>query len=92
MKADSRDSITVKIRNRQRTVYQGEVKAVTSENEKGVFDVLPQHANFISIIKNNIILHHSKRKKQKIPIKLAILKVWENQISIYLDILSPLST
>ncbi len=92
MSEDSRKTILVKIRNRQRSVFQGEVNAVTSENESGVFDVLPQHANFISIIKNKIIIRGLGNKKQEIQIESAILKVWSNQVSIYLDILSPISS
>lgn len=92
MKEPSRKSIAVKVRNREKTIFEGEVKAVSSENDKGVFDVLPRHANFISIIKNRIVLHGQRREKRKIQIKSGILKVWENQVSIYLDILSPIAS
>lgn len=92
MKQNQRHLLAVKIRNRQKIVFQGLVKAITSENNRGVFDVLPQHANFISIIKNKIILHQQSNRKQEILIKSAILKVWNNEAHIYLDILSPISS
>lgn len=87
----AQNQISVKIRNREKVLFQGSVKSVSSENERGVFDVLPQHANFISIIKKKIVLHKPEKTKQEIEIETGILKVWENQISIYLDILSPLT-
>lgn len=81
-----KDTISVIIRNRKGIVLEEEVKAVTSFNEKGVFDVLPEHANFISIIKDNLTIHKKGGEKKEIKINQGILKVYENEINIYLDI------
>lgn len=81
----------VKIQNRQKVIFEGEALALTADNEAGPFDVLSRHANFVSIIKNFLVLHRSDKKFEKIEIKSGILRVWNNQASVFLDISSPLS-
>lgn len=80
------DSITVTIKNRKGILVQEEVKAVSSFNDKGIFDVLPEHANFISIIKNYIILYKKDGSKNEMKISKGVLRVYENEVKIYLDI------
>lgn len=74
------------ISSREGTVFQGQVQSITSYNEKGKFDVLAEHANFISLIKDSIILIDLKGKKQEIKINNALLKVHQNIVKIYLGI------
>ena len=38
------------VKSREGILYQGEVESMTSFNEKGEFDILSRHANFISLI------------------------------------------
>ncbi len=78
--------ISLTIRNRSVIVYRGPVKAVTSLNSKGRFDVLPEHANFISIITNYIIIHKPDGTEQEIKISRGVLKVDGNAVSIYLGV------
>ena len=76
------DSITVTIKNRKGVLVQEEVKAVSSINDKGIFDILPEHANFISIIKDNITLHKKDGSKNEMKISKGVLRVYQNQIHI----------
>jgi len=43
--------------------FEGEAESVSSENQLGKFDVLPQHANFISLIFNEVIIVTPKKEK-----------------------------
>lgn len=81
-----RDSIRVIVRNRQEIIVNEEVKAITSFNERGVFDVLPEHSSFISIIKDSLTIHHKNNEKKEMKINQGILKVYENEIHIFLDV------
>ena len=78
--------LSVIIRNPEKLVFEGKVKAVTAYNTKGIFDVLPYHANFISIINDVIILHAIDGKEQKIPLQKGVIRVFEDTVSIYLGI------
>lgn len=80
--------IPVLIQNRDGIIIQEEVKAVTSLNHKGIFDVLPLHENFISLIKGYIILHRKNGETNELKITEGVLEVEDNKITIFLEIFS----
>lgn len=80
------NNITISIRNKQGLVFKGRVKAVSSYNEKGLFDILPEHENFISLIKDKIVIHKNDNQKEEIKIDSGVLRVYENNVSIYVGI------
>lgn len=84
-------TLSVTIKNREKILLQTTAKAVSSWNEKGVFDILPEHAHFISIIKQHITIHPVDAEKHHMPIDTGLLCVWDNTVSVYLDITSPLT-
>lgn len=78
--------ISVTIYGLESIVYQGKVKALTSVNEKGKFDILPLHSNFISIVKDSLILHERQGTKKEFKLQRGVLKLANNQISIFLGL------
>ncbi len=78
--------ILLKIQTKEGVSFNDKVKAVTSFNEKGVFDVLPQHENFISVIKDKIIIHTKDGIDKEMKIDSGVLKVQENEAHIFLGI------
>lgn len=78
--------ITIKVRDTQAIIYEGEVERISSFNEMGPFDVYPTHANFISIIQKELILYHNKVKVKELKIEQAVLKVKQDIAHIFLGI------
>lgn len=74
------------VKNKEGVVLEGEYKAVSCFNEKGIFDVLPLHENFISIIKNKIIIHERNGSLNEVNIDKGVLKVTDNKVDIYLGL------
>jgi len=80
------DTLYVTIRSPEKIVYQGEVKALSSINEKGPFDILGSHGNFISFVRKSITLHEKSGEKKEMKIDSGVLKVQENKVDIFLGI------
>lgn len=78
--------LQVYIRSRKRDYYKGPAHSVTSKNDKGVFDILPYHANFITLIKDLIVIDQDKKSQNKIEIKSGVLSVASNRVDVYLDL------
>lgn len=76
-------SLALYIRDPERLVYKGIVENITAINSKGVFDILGVHENFITIIKDKIIIR-SKVETHEFPIVQGILKVEENVVHIFI--------
>lgn len=79
--------LDVSIRNRSKILFEGKVQSLTSYNEVGEFDILPQHANFITLIKKAIIIDKGSPGEKKFEVKSGgLMNVEQEQIDIYLGI------
>lgn len=69
----------------QKESFQGKVKAISSKNRLGNFDILPGHANFISLIFSTLTIH-SLDRKINYQFKRGVLEVSENKVKIFLGL------
>lgn len=81
----------LKVVSRGGIIYEGKVKSITSHNEMGVFDVLAQHANFISLISKGLVIRDTNNIAKEIKFDNALIKVVTNDVEIYVGVegLSP---
>jgi F0F1-type ATP synthase epsilon subunit len=82
----NKKTIKLTIRDTQSIVFEGEVDRISSFNEVGRFDIYPMHANFISIIRQEITLYQDKRLIKSIKIEQAVLKIKQDVANIFLGI------
>ncbi len=78
--------LTVSIKSKDKTIFSGGVHTVTSKNERGVFDILTFHANFISLITNYIILDKGLPSEKRFEIEKGVLYVLSNKVDVYVGI------
>ncbi|MDO8270040.1 MAG: hypothetical protein Q7T54_05235 [Candidatus Levybacteria bacterium] len=76
----------VKIRDTDSTVFEGEVERISSYNEMGPFDIYPMHANFISILRQELVLYNKKEKVKELKFEQAVLKVKQDKAQIFLGV------
>lgn len=74
------------IKSREGIIFSGKVESVTSYNKKGKFDILPTHANFISLIFDKITVRTSSGETKEIAIKNALLRVRQDVVEVYVGI------
>ena len=78
-------NLWVQARSREETQFEGEAKSVSTVNDKGILDILPSHENFISIVKDHLIIAVQDGKSVKIDLSgPAVVRVVENRVYIYL--------
>ncbi|MCL4367556.1 hypothetical protein M1563_05320 [Patescibacteria group bacterium] len=79
--------LKVKIVTPKATIFQGDADSVSSTNSSGKFDILPEHANFVTLINNHpITLCLANQQTKSFTFPLAIIYTHNNQIDIYTDI------
>lgn len=78
-------NLTVVIRNKDKLLYQGNPFAVTFVNDRGNFDVLPGHENFISLIKEKVTIHQTKKENQEIQIDNGIARIHKDKVYVYVN-------
>lgn len=85
-------SLKVLLRNREEVLYEGPARSVSSLNVLGPFDVLPGHINFVSLLKDGVIVRPRGGGGEERHFEIdgpAVLLVSRNQVSIFLGIAKP---
>ena len=80
--------LSITIKDSEKTIFDGFARAVSSVSNKGKFDVLPYHANFIALIQEQITIYDldPNKKPQIIPIEEGVIKVKDNEIKVILGV------
>lgn len=78
--------LRVMVRNREKVIYDGTAWAVSSVNNRGIFDILPEHINFITMIKDSLTIHKPDRTVQEYKIRTGLMRVSRNTIEIYVGL------
>lgn len=78
--------LTVSVRTREKVLFEGTASTVTSFNLRGRFDILPYHANFITLISKYVIIDTEKETERQFDIDKGILYAMSNKVSIYVGI------
>lgn len=79
--------LQVKIISPKETLFEGQALSVSSKNTAGKFDILPEHANFITVVKDEpIIIRQPNKEDATFKFSFAIIYNNNNQVKIYTDI------
>lgn len=76
----------VRILSPTQTLYDGNATSLTATNKIGVFDVLPGHANFFSLLTQCSVVVNSGFQNLTFPVTKGILKVTHNNLTLFVDI------
>ncbi|BBA17468.1 F0F1 ATP synthase subunit epsilon [Blattabacterium cuenoti] len=74
----------IKILNFHKILYQGDIISITAPGIQGYFQILKNHAPFISILMNGSLKLELKNIKKEIKIESGILQVKKNMIIVIL--------
>lgn len=75
--------LQVDLRDQTGLVFSGSVKALSSQNSAGSFDILPLHAHFITIVQDEIRLTTMAGAIQKFAIKQGVLRCFDNKVEVF---------
>lgn len=77
-------TLHIRIISPQKLLLDTEAQSVSSKNSQGPFDILPQHANFITLVEDSpIIVRLTNSKPLVFKFPLAIITNMSNKINIY---------
>lgn len=66
--------------------FEGEAKAIASKNQLGKFSVLPQHANFVTLLFDELVIFGKKGEKKVFSFQRGVMEVRENKVTIFLGL------
>ena len=96
---DTNRIIHIIIKDKNGIILEDDVHALSSYNEIGIFDVLPLHTNFISLVREKLTLHKEggnraagpsgPEARRDMEIGFGLVKVFQNNVHIYLGLPNP---
>ncbi len=75
--------LTVRIQSPEGLIWEGKAESLTSKNSRGVFDILPYHARFITVIEDSPIVINLGKEEKRFSAKVSVLSVDNDTISIF---------
>lgn len=77
-------TLHVRIISPQELILDTDADSVSSKNLQGSFDILAQHANFITMVENSPLIIRSKNQKPKtFNFPMAIIMAADNRVNIF---------
>lgn len=77
-------TLHIRILSPQQLILDTQADSISSKNLQGNFDILAQHANFITVVENSPITIRLKGQKPLIfKFPIAIILATENTVNIY---------
>jgi F0F1-type ATP synthase epsilon subunit len=81
----SQTTLTVMIMTPEKVLFTGEATSVSSINDTGPFDILAGHSNFISLIKDSLIVRLEKGE-YKTHLSHGVLRVFQGDVKVFLGL------
>lgn len=82
----SKPLIDATLKTKEKALFDNMVYTVTSVNESGVFDILPFHTNFITLISKYVIFDRGLSSERKFDLEKGVLYVMSNKVDVYIGI------
>ncbi len=79
-------NLKVNIRSRKEVMFDNFAYSITSVNKNGFFDILPFHANMVSLIEGTVVVDKGLPTEKSIKVDKGILTVLADNVKIYLGI------
>lgn len=78
--------LSVKIQSGEEVIWQGAAASVSSVNSQGPFDILPLHANFITIVKDQPIRVVIGSGMKDYSFHDCVIYARKNQVTVYANL------
>lgn len=69
------EKLKVVVRNKTKVFLQTDCSSVSMESEVGPFDVLPEHANMVAVIKGEVLARPMSGKEWKVVCTKGVVRV-----------------
>ena len=76
----------VKISTPNELLFEGEASSVSSVNSQGNFDILPLHADFVTLVQGEPIRVKIDSQEKQFSFKTAVIHVDKGAVRIYGDV------
>lgn len=78
-------ALRVFITSRKERIFDGTCHTLTSHNEIGEFDILEQHAHFITLIDKYVVMDKGTVNELKIDLERGVIKCFGDKVDVFVS-------
>jgi F0F1-type ATP synthase epsilon subunit len=83
---DESKLLHIKIYAPYKVYYDSIAYSISATNDKGLFDILPKHHNFITLLNKGEIIVRNDKGEETFSIERGIMHVKESRVIVFLDV------
>ena len=76
----------LRVHSKDGVLFDDDVMAISSFNDEGPFDVLPEHAHFISIVLKEATIYKNETAQEHLTFGKGVLKIKDNKGDIFIGL------
>jgi len=70
---------------KKQLVFSGYARSFSSSDEKGRYDILPGHENFVTVARGSAVIFDESGKRLEFTLGSAVVEVSENIVKVFVD-------
>lgn len=78
--------LSVEVFSPKEVLWEGEAQSVSSVNSQGPFDLLPEHAHFISLVVKQPITVVTNTETKTFSFETAVVRLLDDKVTIFAEI------
>ena len=79
-------TLKVYVRSKKQTIFEGNAKSISSQNDGGFFDILPMHTNYVTLVKNFVLVDKGLSSEKHIKLDSGIITVVADTVKVFVGI------
>lgn len=84
--ANNVELLEVRVYTPEGIAWEGKARSISSVNSQGPFDLLPEHAHFVSLIENQpIVVVTDSGEEKTFLYKTAVVRLYNDHVRIYVE-------
>ena len=86
MKKTIAPDLEIKVISPFEVIYNGKAQSISAKNKVGDFDILPDHANYITLLTKCEVVIQSEIDQRRYKLDKGVLKVENNKVVVFVNI------
>lgn len=78
--------VHVTVRTPEGVVFEDAVQALSATNEAGLFDIIYEHTNFVTVLTGDVILHLQSGEEKTIPVQTGVLRAFNSGVDVLIGV------
>lgn len=78
--------VKVTVRTPEGVVFEDAVRALSATNESGLFDIIYEHTNFVTVLTGDVLLHLQDGSEKNFAVQTGVLRAFNSEVDVLIGV------